>query len=233
LTVEVFTKQGFKASRNATTPPEIVWTVTDIKFDFDDTSHFLVNVTNFRASLHNVTITQIRLNQIPVVLNQTVLMPDEQKAISCTYYWQPFIGTDVTVTVIRDGVANISTIVEISPVGLKLLSASFYDDLRQQYPNTTIPFPIPYFNLTISNSGNSITNVTITGIVLQAGNQTLEVEYNLTYPQLGSKGYVLKIGETTTFMCQWDWTRYTTRGTQIEITVYTKEGFVVSMTFQV
>ncbi|NWF87101.1 hypothetical protein HXY32_04760 [Candidatus Bathyarchaeota archaeon] len=233
ISVEVYTRQGFKASRNATTPPEVVWDVTDIKFDLDDISHFLVNVTNFKASLHNITITQIRLNQIPVLLNQTVLQPGEQKAINCTYYWQPFIGSNVNITVTRDSAANISRTIQISPVGLKLLNASFFEDLGQQYLNTTTPFPIPYFNLTISNSNNSLRNVTIMGIILNTGNTTFEIEYNLTYPKLGSSGYILKIGETTTFMCEWDWTRYSARDAQIEIIVYTQEGFVVSKTFQV
>lgn len=232
VTVNVYTNEDFDIpSETVQTPSAIIWNVTELKFDLDDTDRFLVNVTNSKASLSNITITEIRLNQTTVTMNQTVLQPDEQKVIICLFDWKNFIGKNVSLTIFREGGANISKTLEISPVGLKILGDSLIvGDLRQQYTNITIPLPILYFNLTIANSNNSLKNVTIIRITLETGNQTFEIEYNLTYPKLGPNGYVLKIGETITFMCEWDWTRYMT-GAPIKIIVYTEEGYQASKTF--
>jgi hypothetical protein len=225
VTVKAHTNEGFIIpNKTSQTAPPIIWNITEVKFDLEDTNHFSVNLTNVKTSLNNITITEIRLNQTLVAMNQTIVNPDQQKVINCTFDWKNFIGKNATVIVERDNTANISRTINIPAVQLKL------GDILDFGYNATTPFPTIYFNLTISNSNNSLANVTVNRIVLEIGNKTFEIEYNLTYPQLGLNGYRLKIGETVTFMCEWDWTRYLA-GASAKITVYTKEGFQVSRTY--
>jgi hypothetical protein len=203
VTLNVYTNEGFIISnKTARTLPAIIWNVTEVIFDLDDTNYFLVNVTNVKTSLNNITITQVRLNQSLASFNQTTLSPDEQKIINCTIDWKSFIGKNVTVTVTRDNSANITKTITIPAVQLKL------GDVFGTGYNATTPFLTIYVNITVSNPINSLTNVTVTRIVFEVRNSTFEMEYNLTYPKLGQNGYILKIGETVTFMCEWDWTRY-------------------------
>jgi hypothetical protein len=191
-------------------------------FDHDDTNHFSVNVTNAKTSLNNITITGIFLNQTSLTINQTVLQPNEQKIITCTIDWKNFIGKNATVIVERDNIANISRTIKISIVGLKILGETLvHDHSTGQY------FPIPYVNITISNSNNSLTNVTITQITLLVNNVNHTIDNYLTSPELGTNGYLLQIGETITITCFWDWVAYPTTN-PIEVIVYTQEGFQVS-----
>ncbi|MEM3609214.1 MAG: hypothetical protein QXV87_02560, partial [Candidatus Bathyarchaeia archaeon] len=89
---------------------------------------------------------------------------------------------------------------------------------------------IPYINITISNSINSIQNVTISKIILETGNKTYEIDGALTYPAIAPSGYVLNAGENVTIMCLWNWDLYL--GLEpIKVTVYTAEGFQVSKTW--
>jgi hypothetical protein len=116
---------------------------------------------------------------------------------------------------------------KIPPVGLKLLGDNFvFGDLLDQYSNRTIP----YANVTISNSINSIQDVTITKIIFETQNKTYEIDTTLTDPRLTPSGYILKIGENITITCPWNWGLYL-GANPIKVTVYTAEGFQVSRTW--
>lgn len=223
VTVSTLTKEGFVIpNKTELTLPATIWHVAEVIFDHDDTNHFLVNVTNAKTSLNNITITGIFLNQTSLTINQTVLQPNEQKIINCTIDWKDFIGKNATVIVERDNLANISRTIKISVVGLKILGETLvHDHSTGQY------FPIPYVNITISNSNSSLVNVTITQIRLLVNNVNHTIDNYLTSPEISPNGYLLKIGETVTITCFWDWVAYPTTN-PIEVIVYTQEGFQVS-----
>ena len=234
ITVEAYSNEGFTIpSKTIRTPPEVIWNITHVMFEFEDTLHFSVNITNLPCSLYGINITEIRVNQTSVNMNATFLNPGESKNIPCAFNWTDFIGKKANISVSESSGQKISITMNIPAVSLEIIENQFVcGDLRDRYPNITMPFPIPYFNITISNSNNSLLDVTLIGVQIKINNETFEVDYNLTYPIIGSNGYPLKKGESVTFMCFWDWTKYK----EIEkftVVVYTKEGFYTSKTLQV
>ncbi|MEM3672913.1 MAG: hypothetical protein QW468_01620 [Candidatus Bathyarchaeia archaeon] len=231
ITVTIYTKQNITVpSKTVTTPPEVVWNITDVKFDFDDVEHFTINVTNMPCSLREIKIKNILLNgeNATIVDPSPVVLPGEEITINCSFSWQSWINQTVTITVETEEGQSLSRDVEIPAVELKLLGENLiFGDLKDQYPNITIP--IPYINITVSNSARSIQNVTINRIVVETGGKTYEIDGALTYPRLAPSGYILNVGENTTIMCLWNWDEYL--GSEVKVTVYTAEGFQTSKTW--
>ncbi|NWG11572.1 hypothetical protein HXY33_07525 [Candidatus Bathyarchaeota archaeon] len=241
ITVKIHTEPGFTAEKTVVTPLEVVWNITDVEFDLDDVQHFLLNLTNTAVSLQNVTLTGVRIvnGTRTIIVNQTtpnlpyILKIGENTLVNCTLDWKTLDlrGKTITIIIITQEGLNLSRTFTVPSVKIQILGDDFmYGDLRDQYPNITIPIPVPYFNLTVSNSDNSLTNVTITRITIKTMNATYEIDYNLTNPVLGSSGYILRTGEIVTIMCSWDWTRYL-NSDPVEVTVYTAEGFQTSKTW--
>jgi hypothetical protein len=229
VTIDIFTRQGITSPpQTVRTPPSIVWDITDINFDLDYTDHFLVNVTNTPCSLNEITITKIVLNDNVTTMNppSATLTNGTQETFNCTFDWSTLRGQTVIVAVIAQDGSNISRIVTLPSVQLKLQDANpIFDYLHNIETNTTTP----YFNITIFNSINSLQNRTLTQITIETANATYTIDGTLTYPKLAPNGYVLTIGANSTFICLWDWTLYLTP--TIKITVYTAEGLQVSQTY--
>jgi hypothetical protein len=242
IDVSVYTKQGFTApTMTKTLPSDIVWNITDVSFDLDHTDYFLVNVTNMPCSLRNVNVTQIMFNGNTTNMNppSATLSNGTQETFNCSFPWREYIGKTANVTVLTTE-GSISRILEIQTVGLKILEENpVYSDF---YDNVT-GIIIPYINITISNSNNSLYNVTIVQIIIQTRNDTYIIynnatyrhDNNILYPRLrpdeyAPTGYPLKIGETVTFVCSWNYESYLT-GDPITVTIYTAEGFQVSKTW--
>jgi len=227
ITVNAYTKEGFTISSKTVKAPLVVWNATDVKFDLDYTDRFSVNVTNRQCSLQNIRITQIKFNENETSFESQTVPPGEEVMFNCTFDWKSFIGKNATITVLTEDGLNVSRIVKISSVGLKLLDKSFvFDDLYDSYANVTVP----YGNITISNSINSLENVTVTKIIFETGNKTYEIDNSLTYPKLAPNGYYLRIGENITIVYIWD---YEQLGSTMKVTVYTVEGFQVSRTWHI
>jgi hypothetical protein len=235
FTINVYTEEGFTVpAKSAITPSTIVWNITDVKFDFDDLEHFFVNVTNMPCSLHEISVTKIMLDENETNMGSPVtVQPSEQKAISCMLPWKEWINKSVSITAFTENGLNVSRTLSIPSVGLKLLGGDrlIYGDLLDQ--NTTIS--IPYVNITISNSINSLQNVTITKIIFEALDKTYEIDTSLTYPQMAPSGYNLTIGENVTIVCPWNRFIYAPLPTTqiIIVTVYTAEGFQTSKVYYV
>jgi len=221
ITVTLYTHQGFTApSKTVITPPAIVWDITDAKFDLDYTEYFSVNVTNMPCSLQDINVTRILLGGNETIMDPPfeVLTKDTQVMFNCSLPWAPLIGKSVTLIVIKEDGLNVSRSITISSVGLKLLGKpSIGESLG------------PYVNITISNSKNSLQNVTITKIIFETENRTDPIDGTLTLPRLAPDGYILKIGETITVVCRWDWDSYLAES--LKVTVYTAEEFHVSETW--
>jgi hypothetical protein len=229
LTVDAYALEDFTIPSSTTkTPPAVVWNITDIKFDLDDTEHFWVNITNMPCSLYEINVTKILLDKNETIIESPVtIQPSEQKTINCTFSWKNWINKTATINVFTESSLNVSRTMKIPPVGLKLLGNSFvFGDLLDQYSNRTIP----YANVTISNSINSIQNVTITKIIFETQNKTYEIDTTLTDPRLAPSGYILRVGENITITCPWNWALYL-GAHPIKVTVYTAEGLQVSRTW--
>lgn len=225
ITINVYTNQTFTVpAKTLTTPPPTVWNITDIKFDLDDLTRFLVNVTNLPCSVNNVTITKIQLNSNDTILSpaSAVLTSGNQTTFGCAINWTSFIGQSTTVTVFTADGTNMSTVVTIPSIQLKILgSIPVYGDLN----DTTLNITSPYLNITISNSVNSLQNVTINELVLQAGNITQDLVPDIVYPKVTSRIYEINTNQTITFVCFSDYTKYIQPSiATITITVYTSQG---------
>ncbi|MEM3442282.1 MAG: hypothetical protein QXM86_00265 [Candidatus Bathyarchaeia archaeon] len=234
VTVSVYTKQGFAApTKTFETPPPVVWNITDVKFDLDDVKHFLVNVTNMPCSLQSITITKILIdeNETLITPSQAVIANGTCALINCTFPWESLKGKSAFITVITEEGLSIVRHVTVPSVEIKLLGETLiFGDLRDIYPE--MAFSIPYLNVTVSNSNNSLQNVTITRIVLQRENATYEIDGAISYPQFAPNGCKLNIGETITVICLFNWNAYLLEGT-VTVTVFTAEGFQTSRTWQI
>jgi len=218
IAIDAYTSEGFRIpSKTTRTPPTVVWNVTDVKFDLDYTKYFSVNVTNTPCSLHEINVTKIQLDGNLTITDPpfAVLYSGEQITFNCTFDWKNFIGENVTITVLTEDGLNVSRLIIIPSVGLKLPDKPVISELL-----------FPYINITISNSNNSLQNVTITKIIFETGNETYEIDGTLTYPTLAPDGYSLKIGEKVTIVCPWNWALYL--GENLKVTIYTAEGFQIS-----
>lgn len=233
ITIDAYTSQNFTVpALTATTPPSVVWNVTNVKFDLDDLTRFWVNVTNTPSSTDNITVTAIRLNDQNTTLDHlpSVITSGNQTMLTCMMQgnWTNLIGQAANVTVFTAEGLNISTVVMIPSVQLKISGdIPAYGDLQ----GTTINATIPYFNVTVSNSINSVLNVTISHIVLEAGNTTQDLSESVLYPKVTLRIYRVDAGSTITFVCYSDYTQYFTSNT-IKITVYTTEGIQATKTWQ-
>ena len=218
FTANVYTERGFTVlppTKSPKTPPSIVWNITDVKFDLDDTEHFLVNVTNMLCSLQNITITQINLKENETSFEPQMIPIGKEIMFDCTFDWKKFIGENITITVLTEDGLSVSKLITIPRVGLKLLDKPAISELF-----------FSYINITILNSNNSLQNVTITKIIFETLNETYEIDGTLTYPTLAPDGYSFKIGEKVTIVCPWNWALYL--GESLKVTIYTAEGFQVS-----
>jgi hypothetical protein len=242
ITLNIYTREGLTSpAQTAITPNEVVWNITDVRFDLDDVEHFSVNVENMLCSLRNVTVTQILLNgrNVDMTASSTTLPNGAQEIFNCTISWRDFRGKTTNVTVVTTE-GSISRLLEIPAVKLEILEENLvFGDFQDSATGITVP----YINITILNSNNSLYDVTIVQIILQTRNDTYVIynntayrhDNNILYPRLRPEeyaptGYPLKIGETITFVCSWNYESYRTSD-PITVTIYTAEGFQVSKTW--
>ena len=244
ITLTVYTKQGIKAQSDPIkTPTEILWEITNVYFDLDKVDFFTVNITN-RLCSQNITVTAVKLNNenVNVVNPPSVILPGQQVTLNCSFSWRSLINTNVTVSVSVAGEGNLqstsSATVRIPPVKLSILEENFVFG-EFALPNSTLV--IPYVNITVRNSNNSLLNVTITKITLTIlyrdgaafRSETIEVDGTLTYPLLLPEGYLLSINKTVTFVCLSSWPIYLTpNAASVTATVYTSEGFQATRTWK-
>ena len=232
ITIQAYTRQNFTIpALNVTTPPSTVWNMTDVKFDFDDLTQFWVNVTNTACSTDNVTVARIQLNNLNTTLNQPpkAIGPSTQTMLSCALNWTDAIGHFANITVFATDGSNVSESLLIPTAQLKILSDfPVYGDFQGARVNVTVP----YLNVTIKNAVNSEYNLTVSSIVLEAGNTTQDIARSILYPNATSQGYVISPGEEITFVCYLENSPYFKSSKTIQITVYTEEAVQASRTWQ-
>ena len=225
IAINVYTAQNFTVpAETLTTPPPTVWNITNVNFDLDNLTMFSVNVTSMPCSVNDLTITDIQLNGTDTTLSPAslVLTNGTQATFNCSIDWSDYIGQSTVVTVFASDGTNISTVVTIPSNQLKILgSTPIYGDLN----DTTLNITCPYLNVTISNSANSVQNITLTKLILQAGNFTQDLVPNIVSPKAISGIFQINANQTITFVCISDYTQYIQPAiTTITVTAYTPQG---------
>lgn len=225
IAINVYTAQNFTVpAETLTTPPPTVWNVTNVNFDLDNLTMFSVNVTSMPCSVNDLTITDIQLNGTDTTLSPAslVMTNGTQATFNCSIDWSDYIGQSTVVTVFASDGTNISTVVTIPSNQLKILgNAPIYGDLN----DATLNITCPYLNVTISNSANSVQNITLTKLILQAGNFTQDLVPNIVSPKAISGIFQINANQTITFVCISDYTQYIQPAiTTITVTAYTPQG---------
>jgi hypothetical protein len=214
--------QGFTpASTTVKTPSSLVFNLTSLSFNLNDTSHFVATIANMPVSLGNASITMIRINGTDVEnFSSQMINIGEEGIFNCTFDWRTFRGKNAKVTAELSNGEIISRNITLPIVDLKLLVSQFK------------PIEgIPYVNVTVGNSIFSNKTVNITQIIFKIGNITDTIDGTLTYPALFPNGYILNTGANVTILCPWNWALYPNQN--LTITVQTAEGFSVSQTLQI
>jgi hypothetical protein len=222
VTISVNVTQGFTpASTTVKIPSSLVFNITDLSFNLNDTSHFVATIANMPVSLGNASILMIRVNGTDVEnFTSQVINIGEEGIFNCTFDWRSFRGKNANVTAELSNDEIISRNITLPIVDLKLL-------VGQLKPIEGIP----YVNITVGNSIFSNKTVNVTQIIFKIGNVTDTIDGKLTYPALFPTGYVLNIGANVTILCPWNWALYPSQN--LTITVQTAEGFSVSQTLQI
>jgi hypothetical protein len=217
ITVTAYTKQGYTSHpKTIRTPPRIVWNITSVNFNLTNTGYFLVDVTNMPHSIDEINVTQIKFdeNQTETAPIFAVLSRGEQVRFNCTWNWTSYRGKDVTITVGTEDGSSVSQSLTLPSVELNIDACDFGESATgTKY----------YFNLTISNSQLSSTNVEITQIMVETENATYMIDGTITSPTIEPDGYILTIGANVTIYCPWNWNLNS--GQTVTITVYTAEDF--------
>jgi hypothetical protein len=231
VTVTAFTNQSFTVSnKTAKIPSAVVWNITEAKFDLDDTQNFTAKIANTPCSQSNITVTRIQVNSQNVTLDppSQVVNNGSDVTFVCGLNWTNLRGQNVTVTAFTDTGLNVSLSVSLPSTQLKVLEDSLvFGDLADANVTTTIP----YINVTVLNSANSVMNLTVTKITLQTSNKTFEIDGTITYPAFAPSGYNLTTGQNVTLVCLWNWELYLTTN-EVKVTVYTAEGYQATKTWR-
>ncbi len=221
LTITAYTKQGFVTSpRTVKTPPPVIYEITVTTFNLNNTSSFLVNVTNTPSSNDSITVTEVRLNENSTSFTTQILLPGEEKEFNCTGIdWTSLRGTTVTLTVNTTIALVVSQNVTLPAVDLMILDPMF----------GTSGDGFKYVSVTLLNSAFSIQNVTITQILFVTQNKTDTIDGTISLPQFAPDGYFLARGTSVTFRCPWNWNLYPSQN--LTITLQTSDGLTISQTF--
>jgi hypothetical protein len=226
ITITVNVKQGFTlyTSKTVRTPASLVFKITELNFNLNDTSHFLAKIASIPVSLENINVTKIRVNGTDVENFTSQIIPiGEERIFNCTFDWRSFRGKNADITAeLLDG-EIVSKSITLPIVDLKLL-------VDQLDFGKSIEW-IPYVNITVVNSIFSNKTVNVTQVIFKTGNITDTIDGALTYPILLTNGYVLNIGSNVTILCPWNWALHSDQN--LTITVQTAEGFSISQTLQI
>ena len=214
--VAVHVTQGFTpASITIKTPSPLVFKITELNFNLNDTSHFVASIVSMPVSLGNTSIARISLNGNNATFEYQIIPIGEERVFNCTFDWRSFRGENVTIIAqLLDG-ETISKSITLPIVDLELLVNGFNSAQG-----------ISYVNITVVNSIFSNKTVNVTQIIFKIGNITNTIDGTLTNPTLLPNGYVLNIDSNVTIVCPWNWTLYSNQN--LTITVQTAEGFSIS-----
>ena len=193
-----------------------------IKPHFNSTigiTHFNVTIKSSNLSKTYVNITRLTVDKEAIEnLKPSLpytLHPNASVTLMCTWNWIKYQGKNVTIAVhTLQGYARYHTETTPPPVILTITKVLF---------NIT---DTNHFNVTIHNSDLSPTFVNINKITVTMENGTIR-EITKVNPPL-TPPYTLHPNASVTLMCTWNWTDYLHKN--VTVTVYTLQGYVVSLT---
>jgi len=224
VTITAYTTQGFVSqSKIVRTPSEVIAKITDVKFDLEDTEHFVVNVTNMLGSLYEINVTKIMFNQNLTAMNSSIIAIGNQALFTCRFNWTSFLRENITITVYFTYDQTEKT---IPPYYLTLP----YYEIKEISFSTFEPGN-PYVNITVYNNIFSKINATIMKILIKTENRTYQIDGTITNPKISPNGYTLIIGKEISLICPWDWNPYLSRN--VTVIVQSVDGFEASRNVQV
>jgi hypothetical protein len=213
VTVTAYTEQGFVSqTETVTTPPGVAAEINNVLFDLNDTSRFLVNMTNMPYSLDPINVTEVDLDQNQTSTSATLIAAGAQSTFPCLFNWSSFVGQNVTVTAYITYGSNESLLTyNLTIPYLEITNASFF----YLSPGS------PYVNVTVHNSEFSNINVTITQVYVETENGTV--------PIVSAAGQKIPVGTDVEMLCPWQWSPYV--GQDVTIIIQTADGYRTSATF--
>jgi len=190
-----------------------VLSVENVVFSLDNFSCFNVTVLNPSYSVSNLNITGFQVNvesqneTFSVVTAEPalpfVLDKGTKQNFTCLQNWSAFAGQTITVEpVVEASSASVQSVPYVAPM-VQLIVSNF-----SQAPN------VNYFNLTVQNSAESVTNLTVSDITV------FGVSVDNATPLLP---FLLPVGQTQVFNSTYNWAQ--DGGENLTITVVTDVGY--------
>jgi hypothetical protein len=210
-TLTVQTAEGYATSYTTNTLPGATLQISDVKFDYSDTSYFNLTIDSTASSTTSPILSSVNLtwaNQtsslftIPQLNFTTVYVsPNQSLTLRCLWNWNAIRSENITIKVYTNQTFTVpaETLTTPPPTVWNITDVKFdLDDLTR-------------FSVNVTNLPCSVNNVTITKIQLNS-NDTI----------LSPASAVLTSGNQTTFGCAINWTSFI--GQSTTLTVFTADG---------
>lgn len=211
-TLKVQTAEGYVTSYTTNALSGAFLQISDVKFDYSDTSYFNLTISSTASSTAYPTLSSVNLtwaNQTSSLftipqLNFTIpieVSPNQSLTLRCLWNWNAIRNENITINAYTEQNFTISaeTLTTPPPTVWNITDVKFdLDDLTQ-------------FSVNVTNLPCSVNNVTITGIQLDSNDTTLS-----------PASAVLTSGTQATFSCAINWTSFI--GQSTEVTVFAADG---------
>jgi hypothetical protein len=216
ITVGIITSDNTGTSKTVITQFVGLETTTDIN-PFVSSKQFNITVANPSDSILNLTLSNVLVNQVPV-LSATPTLPlnltvGSNVKVQCTFDFEGLSDPVIRVETAQGYYADLSTNV-VAKLGWYVTQVLF---------NVANPEDM---NITVFNPDTASTYVDINKIELVYGNTTSYINGSLTNPSFVPY-YRLKPGDTVTFgNCTWNWGSY--RSQNVTVNVYDLQEFAAA-----
>lgn len=222
IEISVFVEDGSGPNRKYETPL-VDLQITDVRFNSTiSVSHFNMTLKNSESSLAHVNVTRITANSENVVTRDPHTLPfslhsGDSVLLMGSWDWTAYQGKNISITVhtLQGYVAYYpkppNRTALPSPVVIEITDVLF------DVTNTT------YFDVTVENSEDSPTYVTLSNITVAVENESFS-DIPVIPPLSLPYRLVPKTG--VTFKCSWNWTDY--REKNVTVAVHTLQGFTES-----
>lgn len=215
---------GYYLTLGIKTPEKAALSIRDVVFTSQDTSYF--NVTFFNPSyskdtnlirivvksadnkFHNITVAEPE--QLPKTMGRASDRYSGEETLKCIWNWANYTGKKIVViSFVDEGTGPTYETDPLPFVDLRITEVRF---------NSSIS--VTNFTLTVQNSLSSETDVNISQITVPM--PTGDLPSTQVSPSLETP-YKLKINQTQTFNCTWNWKDYLNK--TIPLIVHTVQGY--------
>lgn len=216
ITVGIITSDNTGTSKTVVTQFVGLEATTDID-PFVSSKQFNVTVTNPSDSILNLTLSDVLVNQVPV-LSATPTLPlnltvGSNVKVQCAFDFEGLLDPVIRVETAQGYYVDLSTNV-VANLGWYITEVLF---------NGANPEDM---NITVFNPDTASTYVDINKIELVYGNTTSYINGSLTSPSFVPY-YRLEPGDTVTFgNCTWNWGSY--RSQNVTVNVYNLQEFAAA-----